>query len=263
VVDPNVPDVPACLPCTSYATVEETMALCHKLLPRNRLNEAAALAADAFAASPSYVTIAPGAKEQRTKFLRWLFARNFMLRVDSTDACRATFEARDDGGDEQLVAFFMFAKPTVPDPSLWEVLRFMLPAVFSYDAGTLYRLYQSKVWFEQKEREVLGSRAGTAIRLERMAVHPSCQGRGVGSRALGAALLEADQMNAPCVLATQVRFRLFLPLATTRPNRALTHSSTPCHPSRPPLVGRAQRALLREARLCRGGRLHVPRRSWV
>ena len=201
-------------------------ALRHALLPRDRLDEAAALAADAFAASPSYATIAPGAEVQRTSFLRWLFERNFMLRVETTDACRATFEVRDDGREE-LVAFFMFVKPNVPDPSLWEVLRFMLPAVFSYDAGTLYRLYQSKVWFEKKERDVLGARAGTAIRLERMAVDPSCQGRGVGSRALGAALLEADQLNAPCVLATQVRCWLFAH-ARCYSGTARSHSSLPC-----------------------------------
>ena len=55
---------------------------------------------------------------------------------------------------------------------------------------------------EKKEREILGPRFAKTIRLERMTVRPSSQGRGVGSKALEHALKEADALQLPTILAT-------------------------------------------------------------
>lgn len=64
------------------------------------LEDAATLTADAFMSSPSYAYIYPD-HERRRFFLKWMFERNFGLRLQS-DACRCAFV-----GDE-LVGVFMF-----------------------------------------------------------------------------------------------------------------------------------------------------------
>jgi GNAT superfamily N-acetyltransferase len=172
------------------------------LLPSSDLVAAAELAADAFARSPSYVNICQSPGAPRVAFLTWLFERNFWLRVETTDACRCTY----DSTTGQLVAFFMFVKPEVRDPTAWDMISAGLLSfkLLSFGMGTLSRLLQSKSWFEAKEAEVLGDRISSAIRIERMAVRESCQGRGIGSRTLREALKEADALQAPCILTTQV-----------------------------------------------------------
>lgn len=111
----------------------------------------------------------------------------------------------------------MLTPPSVRHPTLWTMLRVgLLQGLVSYGFGTVRRLLQTKTWFENKEREILGSRE--AIKLERMTVLPEMQGRGVGTFSLSTALDEADRgllgrdrrtgRPLPCVLATQDRRNL-------------------------------------------------------
>ena len=160
------------------------------------LLEATTLAASAFQSTPSYAYMVPD-DSGRSTFLRWLFERNFWLRLQ-TDCCRCTYDEAT--GD--LISFFMFVKPSVPHPSLMDNLRAgLVGGAFIHGFGAVRRLLQTKSWFEVKQEEVLGSRE--AISLERMVVLPAYQGKGVGSRALSESLKEADALRLPCVLATQ------------------------------------------------------------
>ena len=174
-----------------------TKELRYELLTEKRLSEAASVAAAAFEQSPAYVFICGAGKTSsaRKAFLTWFFEGNFYIRLN-TDCCRCVYE-----GDE-LVAFFMFVKPTVPHPTLWDMLcAGLISGLFSYGLAFVQRLFATKGWFEAREKEIFGDRE--TIRLERVVVLPSCQGRGVGSRMLRAALEEADRLGLPVVLHTQ------------------------------------------------------------
>lgn len=188
-------------------------------LPPESLCEAAELAAAAFHDSPIYVAICGDAKTTssattddeddgadhhphsllRRRFLRWLFERNFRLRL-GTSANRAIF---DDHG--KLLAFFMFVAPDIADVGLWDMLRVgMLMAPFKFGIGVVKRLLSIKDDYELFEREVMDAHGNEPMfRLERMVVHPDVQGKGLGSRALKQALGEADAARLPVLLSTQ------------------------------------------------------------
>ena len=134
----------------------------------------------------------------------WLFERNYWLRLDSQSGY-CVFEGED------LVMFYMLEKPDLPRLSLWDMICAGLPAGYVlHGPGAMRRLLETKAWFEMKEREVLGDRAGTVARLERVTVTPGRQGQGVGSAALRSALREADLRGLAVVLGTQEMERALL-----------------------------------------------------
>ena len=127
----------------------------------------------------------------------WLFERNFWLRLGSESAY-CVFD------DDELVMFFMLEMPDLPRLTLWEMLRAGLGAgYFIHGVGSMRRLLATKTWFETREREVLGERAGTVARLERVTVLPDRQGRGIGSAALCVALQRTDKLGLAVFLCTQ------------------------------------------------------------
>ena len=184
-------------------------------LPPNSLHEAAELAAAAFDDSPVYNAICHGNGEHQTsaaddnddderrsfrrRFLCWLFERNFRMRV-GTSANRAVF---DDNG--KLIAFFMFVPPDIANVGLWDMLRVgILQAPFLFGIDVVKRLLVAKADSERIEREIMEDQEFSKVfRLERMVVHPSMQGKGVGSHALRQALDEADGAGLPVMLNTQ------------------------------------------------------------
>jgi len=157
------------------------------------IDDAAALTAAAFAGRKNVWGAICGSAtrlEEQRRFLSWLFARNLWLRQDS--GCNRAVVL-----DGELVCSFMFVPPGTPDVSLCDMLRaglLKLPLLFGL--GRFKRLLSAKRQ-EEGELEGLG-----AFRLERMVVSPAVQGRGVGTRALRAALSEADAASAPVVLST-------------------------------------------------------------
>ena len=165
-------------------------------LTPNDLAAAASLTSHAFFSSPSYKAIVPD-DQQRGAFLQWLFERNYWLRLGSHSGY-CVFDR------EELVMFFMLEMPDLPRLSLWDMLRAGLAMGFLlHGVGAMRRLLETKAWFEAREREALGERAGTVARIERVTVLPDRQGQGVGSAALRAALREADEMGLAVFLATQ------------------------------------------------------------
>ena len=157
------------------------------------LAAAASLTSGAFQNTPSYREIVPD-PSQRAAFLPWLFERNFWLRLDS-DSAYCVFDG------DVLVMFFMLEKPGLPSLTLWQMLRAGLAAgYFIHGVGSMRRLLGTKAWFEAKEREVLGERAGTVARLERVTVLPDRQGQGIGSAALRAALQKTDMLGLAVLL---------------------------------------------------------------
>eukprot|EP00434_Breviolum_minutum_P034482 symbB.v1.2.030523.t1/scaffold3438.1/size56642/3 len=120
----------------------------------------------------------------------WLFERNLWLRKDS--GCSRAIVL-----DDKLVCCFMFLPPDTPDISFWQMLKagiLKLPLIFGPSA--LRRLLQAKD-LEEAELNIDG-----AYKLERMVVHPSVQGNGIGTRALQLALKESDAARRPVLLTT-------------------------------------------------------------
>ena len=183
------------------------------------LAEAATLTSHAFRNTPSYQEIVPD-PELRSGFLLWLFERNLWLRTGS-DSARCVFDkkagssgAGGGGGggaeeqekpeEQELVMFFMLEKPGLKQLTTWDMLRAgLLSGFFVHGVPAMRRMVESKDWFQAREREVLGARAGTVARLERVAVLPSRQGQGVGSSILATALKEMDELGLAVFLATQ------------------------------------------------------------
>jgi GNAT superfamily N-acetyltransferase len=175
-------------------------------LPPSRLREAAALSAEAFASRPSNVWVAACGKEasheQRLQFLRWLFERNFRLRV-GTSANRGVFQ------DGRVACCFMFVTPTVAEVGLVDmILAGMLKIPFLFGVGYLQGLLQAKRQYEADTRSLKKELYGEnwqsvqLCSLERVVVTPALQGRGIGSRAMREVLGEADAAGWPCLIGT-------------------------------------------------------------
>ena len=81
----------------------------------------------------------------------------------------------------------MFVPPDIADVGLWGMLRVgILQASFLFGIDVVKRLLVAKADYE---REVMDAQQVSKVfRLERMVVHPTMQGKGVGSHALRQAL---------------------------------------------------------------------------
>ena len=172
-------------------------------LPYEKIDEAAALAADAFIRSPGYCYIFEGLSvAQRRRALKWLFVKNFTVRHGSGVA-RCAFA---EGGE--MACFFMIQTPESGEVGAWTMLRHgILDAVPRFGLRPFFRLLEVKGYHERLERAFvadqrkqqeafLKSLGNTELpgffddehwcSVERMVVHPDWQGRGVGSQCLGA-----------------------------------------------------------------------------
>ena len=198
--------------------MDDQSSLCE--LPAECIHDAAVLAANAMVDNSIYVTMCHGPNYDgknnnnndnddrmfRKQFLTWLFERNFRLRL-GTSVNRAVFEnsSSDDGKKKKLLAFFMFVSPDVPNVGLLDMLRegfLLVPIKFGF--GVMKRLLSIKDEYERIEHAVMDKHGITSLyKLERMVVHPSYQGKGVGSKALQQALDEADTKGLPVLLGTQ------------------------------------------------------------
>jgi GNAT superfamily N-acetyltransferase len=177
-----------------------------EVLQEKDIDEAAALIANAFLHSPGYCYVYQGLDEDgRRGALTWLFAKNLRIRLGN-GAARCAF-LREPGKPLKMACFFMLERPGVVDISAWTMLiNGILLLPIRYGLATFQRLFEIKSYAEAAHKEFLASpKAGPAssyCRLERMVVHPSCQGLGVGSRCLRFALDEAASDGLGCMLGT-------------------------------------------------------------
>jgi len=165
---------------------------------------AAALAAAAFDDSPAYKYMFPGGIEERVDFLEWLFERNFYMLHGYQDDYDGLMRCTYDDEAKELVSFLVLADSSMPRPGLCALLQVgIFAGVFKCGwGGVMQRMVATKDWFDARYKEVIGNTY--MLLLERMTVLPSYQGQGVGSRALGKALKDADAAGLPCILSTQL-----------------------------------------------------------
>jgi GNAT superfamily N-acetyltransferase len=177
-----------------------------RTLPRSRRRDAAVLLARAFCDSPVYVHMLRGDRVFRLEALVWLFERNIALVQDESalDPTDCLFASND-----SIVCCFWLL-PIGSTVSLWAKLRAGLlwfPLLFG--VAPFMRLLSIGSQFDattrlvaQKNITSVADREKTVV-LERMAVHPSLHGRGLGSACLCSAL--ESHAKRPVVLSTQLQ----------------------------------------------------------
>ena len=159
-----------------------------RLLPDRDLPLAAGVTAAAFSESPFYSYIFSGAASKEAA-LTWLFERNFRMRANQ-GVLQGAFDA-----ENKLLGCFMLVSEEAPSPGLWQMLRHgLLEMPFRFGLASVRRML-SVMEFTDGSLEHLKQQHPKHFLLERMVVLPDCQGQGVGTAALTAALKEADALG--------------------------------------------------------------------
>jgi ribosomal protein S18 acetylase RimI-like enzyme len=180
-----------------------------QILEASYIPECAHVMAQAFVHSPVYVYMFQDCKDEteRKEALAWLFRKNLAAVLEySPNALRGILSDADhirneenNGNTAKVICCFMWVPSPLPPMTLWTLTRagfWQFP--FKFGWKTTQRLF--KVLdavgkdHEQQEKTVAESKNDNGIKvvsnskqfvsLERMAVHPECQGQGYGSKAL-------------------------------------------------------------------------------
>ena len=170
-------------------------------LPEERLTEAADVMAQAFLDSPSYLAILRGDESTRLEILAWLFHVNLsMLLKRDPHSVRCVLE------DGRVVAAMCLLSPSARLREVdWLTSRLILLPLY-YGWAIMRRLLDAMFWFEGTARRVFrppGRAAVPSASIERLVVRPECQGRGIGTACLRAAVAMAESEHCVLRLATQ------------------------------------------------------------
>lgn len=167
------------------------------------IKSVAVVMARAFCQSPFYKYIwgDDGDDAGREVFLAWLFERNIQARPTTTRVSLA-------GSVENIVCAFLFQASDIPPPRILEiVMKIGLQIPFSYGPRVLLRLLEvakfCKSLLNITLKRGLHRSCDPFYQLERMAVTPEWQGKGVGSTSLLCALKTADERKMGVRLMTQ------------------------------------------------------------
>eukprot|EP00536_Pseudo-nitzschia_multiseries_P008244 jgi/Psemu1/20016/gm1.20016_g len=180
----------------------------------DQIEEAAELLANAFHDWPTYCFIYKDLNdEDRFEALKWLFTKNLMIQLQNETSAsgmaRCAF-IRKPGHPPKMVCFFLLATPDINNYiSGWTILKtgiLWFPLKFGFRAFS--RLLEADRAVKELKKRFLESRGENLqdrsryCTLERMTVHPSMQGRGVGSHFLRMAL-EEIRRSYGCLLQTR------------------------------------------------------------
>ena len=145
-----------------------------------------------------------GTDEHRIKALEWLFDMTLHLMLQKSPECLRGIV----NPDGTIICCFMWVPATAAKLTPWELLKaglWQLPFRFGY--ATMSRLVSLLNAMEATMgivKDVDGNTCEDFVMLQRMVVLPSCQGKGVGSRALRAILKEhCATARLPIHLETQ------------------------------------------------------------
>mmetsp|Transcript_6939 Transcript_6939/g.16954 ORF Transcript_6939/g.16954 Transcript_6939/m.16954 type:complete len:254 (+) Transcript_6939:276-1037(+) len=183
-------------------------------LSLDHVDEAAELMADAFLDWPTYCFIYEGMEgEELRAALKWLFTKNLMIQLQNeavaSGMARCAF-LRKPGQPPKMICFFLLATPDINNYiSGWTILKtgiLWFPLKFGFKAfGRLLQADSAVKALKKRFLDAQGENLRERQRyctLERMTVHPSMQGRGVGSHYLKLALEEIRRKYG-CLLQTR------------------------------------------------------------
>lgn len=180
----------------------------------DQVEEAAELMADAFLEWPTYCFIYEGlGDEERRVALKWLFIKNLTMQLQNeasaSGMARCAF-VRKPGEPPKMICFFLLATPNIDNYiSAWDIIKtgiLWFPLKFGF--RSFGRLLQADKEVKALKKRFLEAQGENLIdrnrycTLERMSVHPSMQGRGVGSHYLKLAL-EEIRRDYGCLLQTR------------------------------------------------------------
>jgi hypothetical protein len=167
----------------------------------------------AFAKTKSYVEIFRGVDDDhQIQMNQALFSKVIpMVHASYPNALHYFYEYEDENAknsinqekrNRKIICSFTFMH-TDSNISLWEKLRFgLLWMPFEIGMKSFLRMLQADSFYTEKLKSHLNGRK--AIEVDRMVVHPSYQGKGIGFRYLNQALIEeADKPGLPVILGTQ------------------------------------------------------------
>ncbi|CAB9525352.1 Acetyltransferase (GNAT) family [Seminavis robusta] len=176
-----------------------------KILDASYIKECSKVIAEAFSDDPTYRYVFRGTKAYRRNSLEWLFERNLKLTMGKSPSVLRGILNNETG---QVLCCFLWTPLEHSDLSMWEMLTAGLWEVpFRFGFPTLQRLL-NLIDSMKADGSNIGTHDGTTpldsrnqeesekvymIKLERMAVLPSFQGRGLGSKALRSVLEEEQQ----------------------------------------------------------------------
>lgn len=178
------------------------------------VEEAADLLADAFFDWPTYRFIYQEMEgEELREALKWLFIKNLRIQLENESSAsgmaRCAFIRKPDQ-PPKMICFFLLATPDIDNYiSAWTMIKtgiLWFPLKFGFRA--FGRLLQADSQVKALKKRFLDAKGETLLErtryctLERMTVHPSMQGRGVGSHYLRIALQEIRRKYG-CVLQTR------------------------------------------------------------
>jgi len=180
----------------------------------DQVEEATKLLADAFLDWPTYCFIYGDMEdEERREALRWLFMKNLRIQLEnesSTSGMARCAFIRKPGQSPKMVCFFLLATPVMNNfISTWTMIKtgiLWFPLKFGF--RSFGRLLQADSQVKALKNRFLGAQGESLVdmtrycTLERMTVHPSMQGRGVGSHYLKLAL-EEIRRDYGCMLQTR------------------------------------------------------------
>mmetsp|Transcript_15462 Transcript_15462/g.27321 ORF Transcript_15462/g.27321 Transcript_15462/m.27321 type:complete len:238 (+) Transcript_15462:71-784(+) len=174
-------------------------------LPAYAINEAAKVMAMAFSDSPAYNFIFQGDPTYRLGALEWFFEKN--LRLIQRRCPSALKGVLDIEG--KVIACFLWTPSSHVKVSTWDMIitagLWQLP--FKFGLATLKRLLQTVGHIESGERDFFSAsfsegNSSDFIMLERMAIRPDFQGRGLGTKCLKSMIIKTED-PIPIRLLTQ------------------------------------------------------------
>ena len=162
------------------------------------IDEAVELTSNALLHTPSYVEMFRGTDEQRLYVMKYFMRKNFDM-INSKNPEAIHFIVGEDG---ELDCFFMLTTNAKAHPTWWDKLAFLvIPFVCGFDS--VWRLLQMEKVSSAHHKEAMEGYS-EYLCLQRMAVTPSKQGQGIGTRHLKQALRDtADKLQLPVMLSTQ------------------------------------------------------------
>lgn len=171
------------------------------------VKSAANIMAQAFLRSESFVEIFRGTESKRLSALQWVFERNIRIAVHKNPhALRGIIIQSASKDDEELVATFML-NDSIQKLSILDYIKAgILWMPFYVGVTSFYRLLQVVITLDPVKQYFsdMNYEAGKSVLLlERMAVKPEFQRKGIGSMCVKAIVEEAEQLKKPLILLTQ------------------------------------------------------------
>eukprot|EP01038_Epipyxis_sp_PR26KG_P008371 gene8371-11326_t len=167
------------------------------------LKEASSLITAAMYQTPCYIEIFRN-ESTRLQSMEILFQINlYLINQKCAESLIFYHESHLDKDSKYLVCFFMLVPCEMSHFSLWEkVCGGLLTLPFRIGFDVTQRLLAAADFYEKIEKDLMKGR-GNYLTLQRMVVHPSFQGRGIGSKYLSLGLKKADNLGLPVILSTQ------------------------------------------------------------